>query len=346
MATLNASDIADLIISTRTDLDLKGKMVNMATRLTRYYAKKLLDKNKLEVQAGDRIKGNALTNHSFSASMVGLHQVLEPNIPDLMTQFEIPWRHMNYNWSFERREKLMNRGRGQIFDMIMARRKAAEVSQAELLEQQIWSCPSTSSDTLNIHGIPYWVVKAASNAQGFNGGAPTGHTLVGNINPSTYTRWKNYNWQYTNHTDLDSLRYMRKAYRNVDFVSPVDIEDYKRGTGDSCMILANEATIDGLETVMRGRNDDHTDLAEFMGSTSFKKKPLQYVPYLDNDTDNPIYMLNFDYLTFIALDGDTNYEHEPMTTANQPNSFVVHVDLTLNFLCTDRRRQSVGSKTS
>lgn len=344
MATLTESNIADLLTSTRSDTTLDGKFNQIATRFTKYYARQWFKKDKLEFQSGDRIDGSLLVNHSFSATMVGLHEVLKPNIPDIMTTFNVPWRHTNHNWSWERRENLMNKGRDQVFDLMKARRIGSEISLVELLETEVWSKPADSTNVLDVFGIPYWVIKATSNTSGFNGGNPSGFSSgAGNVNSTNFERWKNFNATYVNINEDDLLREMRQAYRKTHFVSPVTIDDYRKGVADNHGIYMNEVTIDGCEVEMRTRNDAHQNLTEFMGATAFKRQTLQYVPKLDDDSNNPVYMLNHNWMCPVCLKGDVNYEHPPKNTANQPNTWVIHEDLTWNWLCTDRRQQAVIS---
>lgn len=345
MATLQDSDIADLIKSTRADEGV-GRFNEIASRLTHYEVmSRMMKTDKQEFQAGRKVQGNLLVNHSFSAKQVGLHEVIEPTIDDLFEQFEVPWRHTNCNWSWERREGLMNRSAQQIFNMIDGRRVAAMISLFEHLETQFWTAPTDSDNALDWYGIPYWVVKATSDTAGFNGGNPTGFSDgAGSINSDTHTRWANWNAQYTDVTEDDLLRELRKACRRTDFKSPVDFEDYSNGGGQQRRIYMNEETIDAMESDMRTRNDNHSDLAQYYGATTFKRHPLRYVPKLNDDTQNPVYCLNFEWLALVFLSGDFLYEHDPEKSPNQPNTWVVHTDLTGNVLCTNRRMQAVINK--
>lgn len=345
MAILNESDIPDLIASTRTDVALEGYMVDIASNLTDYSYKKLFSEEKLETQSGDVIKGNLLVRHNNSAQMVGLHQVIEINITDVLNKFQIPWRHTTYHWAWERRIPLMNKGRNQIVNMIKAQRAGAKIAAAELLEPQLWGKPADSTNEEDVFGVKYWMKYGTSTTPGFNGGNPTGFSAgAGGLDSTTYTKWANYNGVYV--AAIDLLRMMRKGYRATRFVSPVNEAQYLKGKGADQKIHCNEETCDLLEEQLASRNDNHTDLAQFMGATSFKKKALEYVPHLDADTQNPLFFLDWGTLAVVVLEGDNDFEHPAMRSVNQPNTWVVHNDLTWNLLCMNRRRNAVFNKAA
>lgn len=339
MAHLSAKDMVDLVAATRGDATFEGTVTEIASRLQDYSYKKLLAKDKLKIQSGPFIKGNLLVDHNHSAQMAGLHEVYEPDIPDLAARWRLDWRHAHNYWGWERREMLMNRRRDEIFDIIKMRRAGAKISLAELFESQIWSAPTDSSNDLDLFGIPWWFPKAATNAEGFNGGNPSGFSDCAGIDCTdpTYARWKSYNAAYAQINEHDLLDKMGRAYRKIGFKSPVDLEDARRGTAEDYRIFMNEVTLSAFEKLMRARNDNLSDLAEFMGTTSWKKRPLTWVPKLDTDTSNPVFMLNFQWISLCVLDGDFPYEHDPAAEPNQPNSMVVHEDYTMNLLTTNRR---------
>jgi hypothetical protein len=79
---------------------------------------------------------------------------------------------------------------------------------------------------------------------------------------------------------------------------------------------------------------------------TFRRNPIIWVPKLDESgltgqPTAPIYMLNFAWFYPVFLQGDYMRESEPAPAPHQHNTWQIHVDLTWNVLCTDRRSQAV-----
>lgn len=344
-ASIAISDVNDLIVATRENQVL-GKLIDIATRLTEYkFVTELIKKNRVTHSGGTSITADVIHDHNFSAQMVGLHQVIEPNINDVLTTFSVPWRHCNHHWAYERREMLTNvtgKSLQQIVDIIRVRRQASFLSMAELLETQWWTNTPDINDLKALYGLKYWVVMTgATTTAGFNGTVPSGFTTVGGLNPSTYTRWKNYNGLFTDVSENDLLDKMSRAMDQTNFVSPIDIVEYTAGIGQSSWICTNLNNKTALETELRSRNDTHFMLGQFANAVAFRNSPIRYIPKLDEDTRNPLYMLDMNYMMVAGLEGDENYEHPPANHRDQPNTYVVHSDATMNAICTSRRRQTV-----
>lgn len=336
-------DIIDLTNVTLKELG-RMKFNQIATRLQNYEVMgRLLKEDKQQFEGSQGIQRTIMIDHSGAAKQVGLFQTDVVNVADQTKLMDIPWRHTTTNYAYERREMLMNKGASKIVDLLKIRRTDAMISLAELLEAQFWSKPTDSNDKLNQFGVKYWVVKNAT--AGFNGGNPAGFTSgAGNIDSSSITRWANYTDQYVTMTKPDAIDKMRTAARKIVFKSPVSIDDFRKGSGDSYRIYVNEPTIKGMEALGEAQNENlGRDIASMDGTLTFRKNPIVWVPKLDADTENPIYMLNFAWFAPVFLEGDYMRESAPMLSALQHNVFVVHVDLTGNILCTNRRAQAVIS---
>lgn len=349
MARLRIEDIIDLTTSTRPNEGL-GKLNDLASRLTSYvFTRALLEQDKITYDGGTSIKSNFLTDHNNSAAMVGLHEVIEPNIPDVLQKFDVPWRHLNSHWGYERREILANaagKTLAKVVDILDTRRIPARIAEAELLETQWWTQTPSASDNSNLWGIQYWLPYATSAAGSFQITVPSGFTTVAGLDPSVYTRWKGYGAQYINETEDDLIHEMNLAADETNFVPPVDMDEHTRGVGKNHRLYLNLTTKTNLEEEMRRRNDRHTSLSDFSNATSFRNSPLRYVPKLNSETQSPVYMLNMDHIWVACLSGDEMYEHEPMNDVRQPNTYIVHRDATLNAVMTSRRHQAVINKAA
>ena len=104
-----------------------------------------------------------------------------------------------------------------------------------------------------------------------------------------------------------------------------------------------------VEELLEQQNDAlGNDVASMDGRAMFRKTPIIWVPKLD---DNPItgvtdgvYGINWGVFQPIFLDGEYLVEDGPRQAPDQHTTFRVHIDLTYNYLCRDRRRQFVLSK--
>lgn len=339
MASLHAQDIADMLLSTLKDLG-RLKFQQIAQNLQDYeVVPKLFKKERVTFSSGFGIQKDLLTKLTDSASHVGLHHVDTVNISDVLDQMNITWVHATNNWSHEVREKLMNKSPAKIVDQIQARRKSAQISMVELMENAFFGTPDAGNSLIPF-GLKYWIVKNATT--GFNGGAATGFTTVAGIDLSLVPKFKNYTTQYTDVSADDLIKKLRTMVRKVGFQSPVSIPDFRRGRGQRFRIYLNEGTISDMEDLAVAQNDRlGRDLAPMDDVTSFKRNALVWVPKLDADSTNPLYFVDLSVFYPVVLKGD--YFRETVKMApNQHNTVVVHTDLTYNYICVDRRRCGVA----
>jgi hypothetical protein len=340
MPTLQADAIGDLIKTTLNELG-EMRFTEIATDLQNHVAmSKLLKKNKVTFDAGPLFQWDVMTDHNHSARAVGLYAQDNVNVPDVMTQGQVPWRHVTHNYAIERREVAMNRSPRKIVDLLKTRRIASMISMAEFMEDRVWKLPA-SNDTLNFYGIPYWVVKSAS--EGFNTSAPSGYTTVGNINPLTYNRWANWAAAYTQVSKEDLVRKLRKAFVYTNWKPPVDgIPTFN--TGDSYELYSNYAVVGPMEELLEAQNDSlGNDVASKDGQVLVRKTPLQWIPKLDEDTTNPCYGINWGEFKVAALRGEWLNETQIPIQPGQHTVSAVHIDLTMNLFTRNRRRHFVVS---
>jgi len=341
---LQAADISDLITITLKDLG-RLKFTEIASTLTDYVAlPNILQKYKVQYQSGNGIQWNVMHAHSDAAKNVGLYESDNVNIADVMTTANIPWRHCTTNYAFERREIQMNSDPARIVELVKIRRADAMIAMAELMETNLWSTASSSSDSLLPFGIPHWIVKASSG-EGFNGQNPSGFNDTAGIDSSDakFSGWRNYNAQYAAINKTDLVRKWRKAAVFTNFKSPVPHASYN--TGNNYGYYTNYDVIGRLEEVLEAQNDNlGNDIASKDGVLTFRQNPVQYVPKLDSDTSDPVYGINWGVLKPVFLSGEYLREEGPNTVPGQHTTSQVFVDCTLNYLCTDRRRLFVLNK--
>lgn len=346
MAALQASGIADLLTTSLNELGRLKFTDLMSDYQNTIALKRLMKKNKMTFDHGPLINFNAIVDHNNSARSVGLAAQDDVNINSVMITGEVPWRHVTWNWAYEHREEVMNSGPAKIVDLIKTRRIAAMGSAILHFERRFWRFPA-STNTLDPYGLPYWVVKSAtatSTNEGFNGSAQSGYTTVGGINPSTYSRWKNYAGPYTEITKEDLIRAMRRAMVYTDFMPLVDeIPTYN--TGDDYGIYTNYAVLAPFEEALEDQNDNlGNDLASKDGKVLFRRVPVVFVKELDSDTTNPVYGINWGEFKTIGLRGWWMKETVETRVAGQHTVGATHTDCSFNWMCRNRRRNWVLSE--
>ena len=340
--SLTGEQIADLVMSTQRDLG-RNKWTDLSHDLQDFVVMpSILKKERIKFSGSTGSEFRVQTATNGSARMTQLYEVDTVNVPDTLTKGYVPWTHATCNYGYDERELEMNASEYKIVDLVKTRRISALGDLAELLETKFWNAPTGTSDDKTPYGVPYYVVKASSATGGFNGGAPSGHTTVAAISPTTYTRWKNWNVNYTTVAKTDFVKKVRESLVKTQFKSPVPHPSTDFGSARR-MIYTNYDVLQALETLLEQQNDNlGNDLASKDGMTTFRRIPVMYVPYLDADTSNPAYGIDWSTFTTMFLRGEYLKESPPTDTAAHRVKNV-YVDCTFNWRCHDRRRNWVVS---
>lgn len=337
--TVHADDILDLVAGTLKELG-RLRFEQIAQALVDYEVMgRILKKDKIGFEGGIGISRNLMVTTSGAAKHVKLFDKDTVAIADVLKTITLPWRHTTTNYAYERRELAMNSGSAEkVVDIIKVRRTDGLLSLVEKMEEAFWNKPTDSTDDTKPFGVPYWIVKNAS--AGFNGGAPSGFPAgAGGL---LHANWKNYTGTYTNVTKDDVITKLRTAFRKIGFKSPVNVQDYRTGKGERYRLYVTETTINALELLGEAQNENlGRDLASMDDQITFKRCPIIWVPYLDSDTQLPIYMIDFDSFQPVFLTGEFLREQGPHLAPEQHATYVVFIDTSWNVLCVDRRRQCV-----
>lgn len=337
---LQADDVTDLVNGTLRELG-RMKFTNIATRFQRYEAlPRLWKRDKVQFDSGYGIRRSLMLDHSSAARNVGLFSTDDYGVQNVTSYAETPWRHTTVNYSWDLHEFDMNAGKEKIFDLVKVRRTDALIALTERAEADFWSKPTDSTDTVKPFGIDYWLVRDTTSAGGFDGGAPSGFSAgAGNL---VHTRWRNWTAGYTSVSKADLLRKLRQAMYDIDWESPVDLPDYRTGRGQSYRMYVNRATILTLAELGESQNENlGRDLAPMDGAVAFWRTPIRYIPKLNDDSANPVYLVNTDTFYPVFMRGWYLKETKPTISRTQHNVLSVHLDCTYNYLCVDRRRNAV-----
>jgi hypothetical protein len=110
-------------------------------------------------------------------------------------------------------------------------------------------------------------------------------------------------------------------------------------------IYTNDTVIGLLEELLETQNMNlGNDIASKDGRTVFKSTPITYAPKLDDDSTDPVYMLDWKWLSVGVLAGWENNLSSPYMVPGKHLVRRVDLDASLNMICTDLRHQAVLSK--
>ncbi len=336
--------IDDAVLLTQNGLIERGAFVDMQTDTTDHVAvREMWKKKKKKFNGGINWDVTYQMDHNHSAKPVGLFEKDGSIIHDSMKTGSVGQRHINAHYIYDLHEPAFQRGGLAIVDLIKTRYTGMQVSFFELLEDILWSKPEDSTDEKTPYGLAYWVVKNA--AVGFHGGNPAGFSAGrAGIDSTVYPRYQNYTGQYTNISKQDIIKKMKTAARKTNFRSPVSHAVPTVG-GMQNGIYMNEETVALMEDLLDTQNMNlGNDVASSLDKTLFKGRHMTYVPYLDNDSTDPIYMLDWKHLAIGVLAGWENNLSKPYQLGDAHLVRRVDLDVTLNMVCTDPRRQVVFSK--
>jgi len=339
--TIQYANIDDAVLLTQEQLVQRGAFLDLQTDLTDHVAVREMWKGRKKTfTGGNDWEFQAQVDHNHSARTVGLFETDGSALTDTMITMQVQPRHINAHYIYDQREPAFQRGGVAIVDLIKTRYTGMMVSLYELMEAILWSKPDTSADEKTPFGIEYWITKVAE--EGFKGLDPVGFA-AGRAGKSstTYPRWANYGNIYEAISKEDLVRKMRRGHRKTQFRSPVSHAQPTVG-GMKNGIYTNDIVIGIMEELLEDQNMNlGNDLASKDGRTLFKGTPVTYAPKLDDDTENPVYMLDWNWLAIGILAGWENQLTKPYMVPNKHLVRRVDLDCTMQMICTNLRKQSV-----
>jgi len=338
---LTPEQMPDAVIATLNNLN-RGKWIGEMTDLTAHVGFNQIAKAKREQQRGGRgITLRYVTDHNHSAQHVGLFNTINYNRDDSMVEGTVPWTYMDGHMVYDEREAAINGGPEEIVDLVKMENSRMLTSMVELAEQDVWGIPAAESDNDTPFGVEYWITKNAT--LGFHGGNPTGFSSGrAGVSSVDYPRHKNFTGQYTAVDDVEPtglIYMMEQAADKTRWVAPAPEPGMGR-SGYSRGIFSNWATKYALKNVAKSNNDS----LGFDLSTQepvFRGAKIQYVPYMDAKSDNPLYMIDFNHFYAKFLKNWFMKRIKVQRLPNQPHCFAIVVSMVWNICCDDLRRQAV-----
>ncbi len=349
-----AQGISTALIRDLMDLTLKSyeqnKWVDAVTPLTEYYIFPNLARNFKRVQdGGTGPSWPVVVDTADAAGMDALYSTDTLQHVDLGIMASLDWRHFKSNYCVDRRQLKMNTGKAALMNTLEVKEWDARMSLVKTWESQGWGKPTDSTNTLDMMGMRYWLVRwpTGTVTPGFTGANPTGFSSgAAGINTDTYSLWKNYAGKFTEVTKGDLIRKLREAKHKTTFTDAVPRPGLVTGRDDHGVYAPYSVYELFVEAAEKQNGMLGNDVASKDGKVTFMGSKVNYVPALDSDTGIPVYCLNWSLIDFIFLAGcefETTVQEHVAGSHNVSGTFY---DQTGNLCFKSRRQHAVLSKLS
>lgn len=321
------------------------KWVDLSRDLNHYiFADRMVGNKKMQVQGGPYVHWKAQVDNNGTARFSELFDKDQYNLKDLIQPIKVPWSKATANFSYDLDEDIFQEGKQEIVSELKVREHSMMTDFYELMEVAMWTAPSSSTATPRKPlGIPTWGVSSATAAFGFNGGNPSGFSSgVGELDASTYTRWKNGTFTYATISDDDMLSKVNEAIVKTNFRSPHDFRQLDKGYSWEMYTVFD--VIDQTQRLLKNSNDNvGRDLGKYRGRLIYLGIPITRVPALEDTsldsgvTNDPIYGINWSKFKCIWKKGAMMRRGKPQQIPGQHTTRVVHLDNWCQFACFNRR---------
>ena len=351
MAAVNADQLDDLVAltfntvlgrRTWTDISLANQHYTISPRFFRG--------KKLPTDSGPRMEWKLQVRNQANTRLTALFDRDRLGIQNLMITGKADWAMVTTNYSYDVGEPdFQSDDQAKIVDSLLTREHSMYNEWFEFLESKLWSSPATSTGLHDILGIPHWIVKHAT--VGFNGGNPSGWSSgAGEVSSTTYDKWRNRTGAYVGVTRDDLIT---KALNSMDFCNFRPPHAYPQTNGMMDPVYALYTTHVIVEQLLRyldSKNDNIRDAAGVAASGTapmLRGTPVEWVPELSNagqpavDTSNPFYGVDWNSMKLRFLRGKEMNRQGPLPVAGQRNVRAVHVESSLQLVCTNRRTNFV-----
>ncbi|MCH7908064.1 MAG: phage major capsid protein [Candidatus Hydrogenedentes bacterium] len=348
---IDVADIADIANTTIASFDKLKFSEIAATDEEHHFLPQLIDGENVKYEGGDNIKFDVMVDDSGGARNIGYFDKEQIVVRDVMKQGSVPWRRTVSPFAMDVLEIAINSGdANKIIDLVQTRRAAAFLALSNLVETDGWAKPTSSTDTITPFGLKYWMTKsitgtsAGTSNGGFNGGNPSGFSAgAAGIDSAAVATWANWTHQYTDVTKADLVFKMRLAAHRTNFKSPIKGKFTPNVRGpDKKVWYMPYLKLNALETLAEQQNENlGNDIASKDGETLFHKNPMRAVSKLDDDTDNPIYAVNWSVIYIVLLRGMALQETKVKPIAGMTETVGANIRLVWNTKCVNRRRLAV-----
>lgn len=249
----------------------------------------------------------------------------------------------------------LQENRPKILDLLKQKMDEVDVDWAAKQEEFLWTLP-TAGDVDSPYSIPYYIVPNAST--GYNGGAPSGHTTVAGVNPTTETIWKNYtfNWSAWDSTANGPLSALRTAMAKMSWVqiSGLRVKDVTGNAKPRYVIFLTIETMEKLRLIMQGLNSnigwDVLNYNPILRGAMFQDVSIlesKESTLLSTGTGNSlIYMIDTHDCDNLKLKGFEGRDVKIEYPNNMPDTTLFSTPKSMQLRVAHRRNHAVGYKTA
>lgn len=335
---IQAEQIADIVTAVK-DAEERNSYELLTTELQSYPAmSRLFKSNARTERSGSQLTFNAQVATNGSAQTTSLFAEIDLSQADLFKKGSVPWRHVTNYYLFDEREPELNNGPEDLVDIVKGRRTDCIVDLAVKFEPWFWGKPSgtETADDAPIYGVQYWIPRVNTNTDGaFQGGDPSGFSGgCANLPAASYPNYQNWSVGYDEVSEDDFLDRLDTAAYKTDFLNPTAIPG---SVASKYGYYTNNAVFKALQKLARSRNDnlgfDFATRAPIYGGTIIER-----VPYLDSDTGNPFYGIDWSVFKPVFLRGEWMKEITVIRPGKQHRVVATFMDSTLNLTCKNRRK--------
>jgi len=294
--------------------------------------KMLIDKGNVKVRGGTSINFPIEYGDSTACKSYEGYDPLPLSDDDFIDQGEVRWARYNQSIQYSDDDEAFNSGEEAIIDFVESRTKNAERSLKKTLAAHCM-LDGSGNNSKDLYGIPYWVRED-----------PTTSVAVAGINQSTSTWWQN---QHLDNTTIGAWgsatnKYGRQAFdsmaidlqRNEEFPDAAftDKTSYKKLKKEyELSEIYQIGSRSGKEKKVYGSRGFEVDGVEVLFDNSITNT---------TGTDGTMYLLNTNYMKFY-IHAKKNFVFIPAMRPTNTASYVSHIRVYLNLVCTNRAMQGV-----
>jgi len=351
---LLVSEIKDMVTGTLDVFWKKPGFTQIAQKFQRYpFYGLLLQENRLSFDTGLGITHTLMDKLSETSEWVGLFEGGTIKFTDLLVQMNVDYKHIRNHWPFDVKEKWFQSGSAEkVADVLKARDMAATFGMIQTVEETAWKPPDAAL-TKEMFPVPFWIVWHLTD-EGFTGKYPNGFTSLAGVDLDKHPNFQNSSYVYVDPTAGDLLNNMRQIHIDTDFISPLEISEFRGITGQNFRLYTNKQGLIQLWELNDQRNENLAfDLGRQDNQLAFKGNQIVYVPKLDENIilssdgsamKDPYYFINKETFHVVVLTQDFMRRAEPMNDRNDPDTFVNWKFLTVQTMCSNRRSNGVVAK--
>ena len=354
----------DFMIATR-GLPLAGpnEIFTQLTKHRTYVSRIILAKEKAKdyFQGGTHLEAALQLSYTPNAAEYNPGDTQSPVGDTSLTKAYIPWAFTLVYSVWYDHEIVLNRGEQvQFANLAMAKRRKMWVDFWDHVEDCLWAAPNSQMEKVagtETKRIPYsiraFITKTGGAPTKDDDGADVDWTTVEQINPTTYTNWKNQVITYNATNYLASLPpALDEMWMAVQFQAP-PADGGPSGQEDTDLrkmrIMTNKEGMKMLLAVNRELKAGNSkvplvDLSYTNGVLTFNGMPIDYISKLDSvfEEGKPcFYFINFDHIKLRFHRERYLYAKTFEGTFTQPHANVEYRDTWWNLVCTNRREQGI-----